>query len=467
MLKEKRQIFEVFFVIFDLFFISIAWVSAYLLRFESGIIPVYKGVPPFAQYFWFLIIIFPIWFLAYRFGGLYVPQRTSRKKRYESFLIIRANFVAILVLISYTYLVQEKTLEVSRLVLVYFGFLSIIFGILERTLLRKILRDIRRKGYNLKFMLIVGGGKVARDLTERFRKRKDYGIQLIGCLSKNGKEEGDATLPVLGKYEDLKDILKLKQIDMVVVALPLEDNQMLPSIMKVLGDSVVDVKIVPDVYQFISVGGSIQDFDGLPVLGLQESTIDGVNFWIKRIFDIIFSILLIIFFSPLMLVIGILVKLTSKGPCFYEQERMSLDGSSFKILKFRTMKQDSEVAGPGWTTAHDARVTRVGKILRSYSLDELPQLFNVLSGSMSLVGPRPERPVYIEQFRKSISLYMLRHKVKSGMTGWAQVNGWRGDTSIDKRIECDLYYIENWSLLFDIKILFLTIFCGFKNTNAY
>ncbi len=467
MLKEKRQLFEVFFVIFDLFFIALAWVLAYFLRFESGIIPVYKGVPPFSQYFWFLIIIFPIWFLAYRFGGLYVPQRASRKKIYESFLIIRANFIAILILISYTYLVQERTLEVSRLVLFYFAFLSIIFGIIERALLRKILRDIRRKGYNLKFMLIVGGGRVAKDLTDRFRRKRDYGIQLIGCLNKDGKIVEEIKLPVLGRYEDLRNVLKSKQIDMVVVALPLEDNNILPKIMNVLGDSVVDVKIVPDVYQFISVGGSIQDFDGLPVLGLQESTIDGVNFWIKRIFDVFFSIILIIIFSPIMFLIGVLVKLTSKGPCFYEQERMSLDGSSFKILKFRTMKEDSESAGPGWTTPHDARVTKIGKFLRSYSFDELPQLFNVLRGSMSLVGPRPERPVYIEEFRKNIPLYMLRHKVKSGMTGWAQVNGWRGDTSISKRIECDLYYIENWSLFFDIKILFLTLFCGFKNTNAY
>ncbi|MDD7473562.1 MAG: undecaprenyl-phosphate glucose phosphotransferase [Bdellovibrionota bacterium] len=467
MLKERKQLVEVFFVIFDLFFIAVAWVLAYYLRFYSGIIPVDKGIPPFSQYFWFLIIVFPIWFLAYKLGGLYVPLRATARRIYESFLLIRANSIAILVLISYTYLVQERTLEVSRLVLFYFAILSILFGILERSLLRKVLRDIRRKGYNLKFMLIVGGGKVAKDVAERFRKRKDYGIQLIGCLNKTGVYDERAMLPILGKYEDLREILSTKQIDMVVVALPLEDNHTLPIIMKVLGDSVVDVKIVPDVYQFISVGGFIQDFDGLPVLGLQESTIDGINYWIKRIFDIVFSIIFIIIFSPLMIVIAFLVKLTSKGPCFYKQERMSLDGSSFQILKFRTMIQDSEKAGPGWTTKNDNRVTKIGRFLRSYSLDELPQLFNVLKGDMSLVGPRPERPVYIEEFRKNIPLYMLRHKVKSGMTGYAQIKGWRGDTSIDKRIECDLYYIENWSIFFDLKILFLTIFCGFKNTNAY
>lgn len=467
MLKERRQLVEVFFVIFDLFFIAVAWVLAYYIRFYSGIVIVDKGIPPFSQYFWILIVVLPIWFLAYKLGGLYVPLRATARKSYESFLLIRANSIAILVLISYTYLVQERTLEVSRLVLFYFAVLSTLFGILGRSVLRRFLRDIRRKGYNLKFMLIIGGGKVAKDVAERIRKRKDYGIQLIGCLNKTGESSKEIDLPVLGKYEDLRDILDKKQIDMVVVALPLEDNQMLPVVMKVLSDSVVDVKIVPDVYQFISVGGFIQDFDGLPVLGLQESTIDGINYWIKRVFDIVVSLLLIILLAPLMLLIAILVKLTSRGSCIYKQERMSLDGSSFQMLKFRTMKQDAEKSGPGWTVKNDERVTGLGKFLRAYSLDELPQLFNVLKGDMSLVGPRPERPVYIQEFRKKISHYMIRHKVKSGITGYAQIKGWRGDTSIDKRIECDLYYIENWSLFFDLKILFLTIFSVFKKTNAY
>jgi Undecaprenyl-phosphate glucose phosphotransferase len=229
----------------------------------------------------------------------------------------------------------------------------------------------------------------------------------------------------------------------------------------------VDIKIIPDLYQFVSVGGAIEEFEGLPVISLQESPIDGINLVTKRILDLTLALTISIVISPLLLLIAILVKTTSRGPIFYKQERVSVDGSSFSILKFRTMYTDAETHGPGWTTKGDSRVTPLGRFLRSWSLDELPQLLNVLRGDMSIVGPRPERPVFINEFRQRIPRYMLRHKVPAGMTGWAQVNGWRGDTSIDKRIEYDLYYIENWSLALDLKILFMTIFKGFRDRNAY
>jgi Undecaprenyl-phosphate glucose phosphotransferase len=247
----------------------------------------------------------------------------------------------------------------------------------------------------------------------------------------------------------------------------LADSHYLPDILSELKDSTVDVKIVPDLYQFITVGGSIEDFEGLPLISVQESPLDGFGQIYKRIFDITFSLLALLILSPFMMLIALLIKLTSKGPIFYSQERMSVDGTCFSIYKFRTMFIDAEASGPGWTKKGDQRVTTIGKYLRKYSLDELPQFWNVLVGDMSLVGPRPERPVFIDDFRRKIPSYMLRHKVPAGITGWAQVNGWRGDTSIDKRIEYDLYYIRNWSISLDFKIILLTIIRGLINKNAY
>jgi Undecaprenyl-phosphate glucose phosphotransferase len=256
-------------------------------------------------------------------------------------------------------------------------------------------------------------------------------------------------------------------IDQVVVALPLEDHHMLPEIMTHLQDSMVDIKVVPDLYQFASIGGAIEEFEGLPVISLQACPLDGINLFTKRALDLAIAAVALVLVSPLFALIAFLVKVTSRGPVFYRQERVSFDGSRFGILKFRTMFLDAEHAGPGWTRPGDTRVTPLGRLLRCTSLDELPQLFNVLRGDMSIVGPRPERPVFIEEFRRRVPRYMLRHKVPAGMTGWAQVHGWRGDTSIDKRIEYDLYYIENWSLFLDIKILLLTLCSGFRNRNAY
>ena len=290
---------------------------------------------------------------------------------------------------------------------------------------------------------------------------------LAAYLKPEKRGRGPKGIPILGSYEDVPNLLQKMEIDQLIVALPLEDNDYLTKVMEYIGDSIVDIKIIPDIYQFVSVGGTIEEFDGLPVISLQTTPLEGLNLVLKRAVDILLASILIIVLSPLMLLLALLVKLSSRGPVFYSQERVSVDGTPFTILKFRTMTSDAESSGPGWTKPGDSRVTKIGSFMRSTSLDELPQLLNVLRGDMSIVGPRPERPVYISEFRKHIPHYMLRHKVPAGMTGWAQVHGWRGDTSIDKRIEFDLYYIENWSLLLDIKILWLTLFSGFRNKNAY
>lgn len=467
MLKQRSQLFELLFMVTDLLTVSIAWVLAYWIRFEVDFIPAEKGVPPIHNYLSLLLFIWLIWAFLFKRMGLYKPMRGVRPLR-EIWLLINANLMATVFFIAATYLFREKSVPFSRLVFVYFGLFVTIGTLLERSMLRYLLREIRRRGYNLRYMLIVGAGKLAGDIASRIRKRRELGIQVVGCLSKDGSQKkGPRGIPVVGSYSELSKILKELEVDQVAVALPLEDNHLLAQIMSSIGDSLVDVKIIPDLYGFSSFGRAIEEFEGLPVISLRSSPLEGINLVLKRAVDVLVACLALIVLSPIMFLIALLVKLTSRGPVFYAQERVSLDGTPFKIMKFRTMSKDAECDGPGWTTKGDSRVTLIGRWLRSLSLDELPQLFNVLRGDMSIVGPRPERPVFIEEFRKRIPGYMLRHKVPAGITGWAQVHGWRGDTSIEKRIEHDLYYIENWSLLLDIKILLLTFARGFVNRNAY
>jgi Undecaprenyl-phosphate glucose phosphotransferase len=464
MLKEKRQIFEFLFVAADLFVVSIAWLLAYWLRFTFDWIPADKGVPDFRNYFSMLLFIWLIWAFIFKRVGLYRPMRGLKRSR-EFWLLLQGNILAVLVLIAVTYLFREKSVPFSRLVFVYFGFLSIALLILERAGLRFFLREVRRRGYNLRYMLVVGYGSLAKEMVSRIRANKELGIQHIGCLSKDGFADSNES-GVIGSYGDLKKVLTTFDVDQLVIALPLEDNQYLPDIMLQIGDSLVDVKIVPDLSQFVSVGGAVEQFEGLPVISVQASPLDEVSLFLKRVFDLLVGSFLLLVSLPAWIVIAVLTRLSSPGPIFYSQERVSFDGTKFKILKFRTMRTDAEHQGPGWTTQGDARVTGLGKFLRAYSLDELPQLLNVIKGEMSIVGPRPERPVFIEEFRRRVPRYMLRHKVPAGMTGWAQVHGWRGDTSIDKRIECDLYYIENWSLGLDFKIILMTLFRGIWSKNA-
>ncbi|MBN8548476.1 MAG: undecaprenyl-phosphate glucose phosphotransferase [Deltaproteobacteria bacterium] len=467
MLKQKRQLFEYGFMAVDLIVVSGAWLLAYWLRFETEIIEVDKGVPDFGNYVSMLLFIWLIWAFVFKRMGLYRAMRGTRPTR-ELWLLINANAFALLLFIAMTYLFREKSVPFSRLVFLYFGLLATFFTIAQRSMLRSMLRELRRRGYNLRYLLIVGSGKVAGDIATRIRLHRELGIQVMGCLSKDGLDKkGPRGIPVVGKYADLAEILRTRDIDQLIIALPLEDNQLLPEVMAQVGDNLVDVKIVPDLYQFVSVGGSIEEFEGLPVISIQGSPLEGINLFAKRVVDLVLAVIAGIVLAPLMVIIAIAIKLTSRGPMIYGQERVSFDGSPFYIYKFRTMFRDAESDGPGWTSAGDKRVTPIGRFLRRYNLDELPQLYNVIRGDMSIVGPRPERPVFIQEFRRRIPRYMLRHKVPAGMTGWAQIHGWRGDTSIDKRIEYDLYYIENWSLILDLKILLLTVFRGFRDRNAY
>lgn len=467
MVKQRHQLFAFLFMVSDLCMVSAAWVASYFIRFQTDVVPAVKGIPRIDEYLLMLVPVWVIWGIVFRIVGLYRPMRGVRRRR-ELWLLINANGFALLVLIAFVFLFREKQVEYSRLVFLCFGVAVTVGTMSQRLALRFFLSEARRKGFNLRYLLVVGAGRVAEDVVARVRTQRDLGIQLVGCLSRTGGEEvGPHGAPIIGSYGDLEGVLSRVSVDQVVIALPLEDSPMMPSIMGSLRDTLVDVKIIPDLYQFVSLGGAIEEFEGLPVISLQGSPLEGLGSVAKRVFDVLVGSVAAVVLLPFMLVVGMLVKCTSRGPMLYKQERVSYDGTRFWIYKFRTMRIDAEREGPGWTRPDDKRVTPLGRFLRAMSLDELPQIFNVIRGDMSLVGPRPERPVYIDEFRHRIPRYMLRHKVPAGITGWAQVCGWRGDTSIDKRIEHDLYYIEHWSLIFDIKILALTVLRGFFNKNAY
>ncbi len=489
MLKKHSQIFEAVFKASDLAIVCIAWVLSYWLRFHTNLFPIEKGIPEFTYYFKMIVFICIIWGFVFRRSGLYKPMR-GHGKYGEIFKLLRSNAFSVLVLVAFAYLFWEKSIPLSRLVFLIFFVVSSICLTANRFLIRNFLKQIRKKGYNLRYTLLVGSGVLARKIAARVKNRPEFGMKLVGCLERGEHafsktvsskafnynisgsnalaiEQKTKNLPIIGTYDQLPQVLAAHNIDQLIIAMPLQDHDLLESLISSIGDSMVDVKIVPDVHRFIQLGSAIEEFDGLPVVSLAATPLIGMKKFIKRLADIIFSSLFILLLAPVMLLLCAVVKLTSRGPTFFVQERLGLDGQRFNIYKFRTMKINAEEKGAVFAVKDDPRTTIFGKFLRRFSLDELPQLFNVLKGQMSLVGPRPERPVFIDEFRTKIPKYMLRHKVQAGMTGWAQVNGWRGNTSIEKRIECDLYYIENWSFMLDIKILFLTIFKIIKDKNAY
>lgn len=328
---------------------------------------------------------------------------------------------------------------------------------------------MRRRGYNLKTILVVGAGELGQRVVETIHQHKELGFVVMGLLTRRVDKVGTTInqVPVLGIINQLGDVLDRHSVDQVILALPLEDQPLLKDLMEALALRTVDVKLVPDLFSYVTLRGGLEEFGGLPIISLQGAPLEGWNLIAKRAFDITCSSVALLLLSPLLVLLALVIKLTSRGPIFYTQQRMGMDGHLFTMLKFRSMRLDAEASGASFAAEDDPRRTVLGSFLRKYSLDELPQFWNVLVGDMSLVGPRPERPVFIEEFKRQIPRYHLRHMVKSGITGWAQVNGLRGNTSIKDRIDYDLYYIENWSLIFDIKILLRTAFGGFLSKNAY
>lgn len=462
MLRAHSRFFEQLTLVGDLVLIAGCWVAAYYLRFWLGPIPVYLPLEP---YLYLLGPIVLVWALAFRAFDLYRPRRLGSRVS-EWIDVAKASTLGSLVLVAIIEFFF-RSFEFSRLVIVYFWVLSIVSVSFSRAVFREALRFGRRRGYNLRYAVIVGSGEPAETVINRLRQRHDVGIHVLGVVGDDKEGLGSQTKS-LGGYADLRSVLDHHDVDHVILALPHEDMARLPMLLNDIGDDPVTIHVVPDIIRFASLRGGVEEFEGMPFIHLRESPLYGWNRVLKRGFDLVLGGAALLLAAPLMALIALVIKLTSPGPIFYRQERMGLDGQRFRMLKFRTMPVTAEArSGPVWAQPDDPRRTRLGVFLRRFSLDEMPQLWNVLRGQMSLVGPRPERPVFVEEFRRKIPGYMLRHKVKAGITGWAQVNGWRGNTSLERRIEYDLHYIERWSLWFDLRILLLTLLTIFRGRNAY
>ena len=462
MLKTRSRLFEHLALAGDLCLIAICWVSAYVIRFH--LMPV-TDVPPFRDYARQLVPILLVWGVAFRAFDLYRPNRLGSRVS-EWVDVAKASTLGALVLIAIMTF-AFRGYEYSRLVIVLFLAQSIVAVSLARAAFREALRFARRQGYNQRYAIVVGGGEPAAEVLRVLRRRPDVGIRVLGLLS--DKREVLDNVRWLGGIEDVRTVLDRQPVDIVFIALPHADYSRLTTVLTGIGDDSVAIHLVPDVFGLVPARGGVEEFETVPFIHLRESPLSGWNRVLKRAFDLVFGTFALALAAPAMLAVTVALKLTSPGPVLYRQERMGVDGRRFRMLKFRTMRMDAEAeTGPVWARPDDPRRTGLGAFLRRTSLDELPQLFNVLRGEMSLVGPRPERPSFVEEFRRRVPGYMLRHKVKAGITGWAQINGWRGNTSIEKRIECDLYYIERWSLGFDLKILIQTLWYGFRiNRNAY
>jgi Undecaprenyl-phosphate glucose phosphotransferase len=464
-LKAHSRFFEHLTLAVDLVLIGACWLVAYFARFYVAGPPlVTPEVPPLRDYLLQLVPILGVWGLAFHGFGLYRPRRLGSHLA-EWVDVAKASTLGVLVLIAIMTFAFRRY-EYSRVVILYFWVLSILTMSFWRATFREGLRFARRRGLNLRRAIVVGGAGPATEILAALRRRPDAGVQVLGLVG--DKDEGGTSVPWLGRVEELRAILDRQEVDIVFVALPHAEYGRLGAILDEIGDDPVTIHLVPDVYGLASLRGGIEEFEGVPLIHLRESPLYGWNLVLKRAMDLVVGGLAFLVAAPLMALIAPAVRWSSPGPALLRQERMGLDGRRFAMLKFRTMRPDAEAAtGPVWARQDDPRRTWLGALLRRWSLDELPQLINVLRGEMSLVGPRPERPVFVEEFRRQIPGYMLRHKVKAGMTGWAQVNGWRGNTSLQKRIEYDLYYIERWSLAFDLKILVKTLWRGVFGKNAY
>jgi len=408
-----------------------------------------------------LVLLF-LTYLGLQIMGAYKSWRLSNPFG-EFFSVIKGIGLTFVLMTTLTHFFARE--EMSRAVMVLFLVLASTGLVGARVCVRLILRGLRKKGKNQRWVLLIGDGQLVDNFTARIQARPELGIQFFGWLRLGTESQ---SLDASGSLEDLQKLLEKGSVDQLVVCLRNQDMNHLEAILELAALHHVYVRIVPDILKYSVLGFELEDIDGLPVVTLNNSPLVGWNAVAKRLFDICGSVALILLFSPLLLLIPLLIKLTSRGPIFYKQERMGLDGVKFQMLKFRSMVTDAEQkTGAVWASSNDGRTTTLGRWLRKTSLDELPQFFNVFVGNMSLVGPRPERPVFVDQFRSQIPGYMLRHKVKAGVTGWAQINGFRGNTSLEGRIQHDIYYITHWSLVFDLKILFLTIFRGFISPNAY
>lgn len=470
MIKDNQRYFNRLHVLLDMIITAVSYILAWWIKFKSGFLQVEEGVLGVRIYMQVILLIVPVYILLYYAFNLYTPKRVQGR-RLEASNIIKANTVGLVGFISLLYIINSETsTNFSRVMLFLFYILNICLDILSRNSIRYLLRRIRKKGYNLKHILLVGYSRAAEQYIDRILQNPQWGYKVRGILDDN-IERGTLYkgIKIIGRIDNLFVILPENHLDEIAITLGLEEYYKLEHIVALCEKSGVHTKFIPDYNMIIPTKPYTEDLLGLPVINIRYVPLSNTfHALVKRVIDIVGSLAAILIFSPLMLITAVLIKATSKGALIFKQERVGRHNRPFKMYKFRSMAiQDKKTEQRGWTVQNDPRVTKVGKFIRKTSIDELPQLFNVLKGNMSLIGPRPERPQFVEKFREEIPRYMIKHQVRPGMTGWAQVNGYRGDTSIMKRIEHDLYYIENWTVGLDIKILILTVFRGFINKNAY
>lgn len=463
MLHRYSEVFRGILMLTDLLLVAGAWATAYFLRFyvfwtpEPGI----ERAGP-EDFVWVGAALLPFVHWLFRSRGLYRPQRTGSLLR-EIGVILGGITMCVIGVLAVD---AAFRILLSRFAIGAFWGVGAAYLISSRLLGRGVLRQMRRRGYNLRYVLVVGAGELAAEVIESIHAHPEAGLRILGAVSDDPSRQGRTIegVRVLGPYAAVKGILAERTVDEVVLALPREDANQLEKILADLDDELVTVRLIPDLLHVMTLRSSVEELEGLPLINLREGPMVGWAAVQKRAFDVSVTAGILLVLSPILLLAAAAVRLTTGSPIFYRQERMGLDGSVFSMVKFRTMRPDAEAAsGPVWTEEDDPRRTRVGRFLRRTNIDELPQLWNVLRGDMSLVGPRPERPVFIEQFRREIPGYMLRHKVKSGLTGWAQVHGWRGNTSLHERVEHDIYYIQNWSLALDVRILLMTVWRSYQN----
>jgi len=467
-----------FYVIVDAVLGVTAFMVAYAIRFYT-VIPITRGLPPASQYLSLLPFIAVLVPLGLHLQGLYRLRR-GRSRVDDFFSVFVGTILAVVLgivstLYFQTYWASEAqreagAFEVSQIVWAIFLVLNVILAFSSRELVREVLERRWRAGVGLKHILIAGLGDLGRLVADKIIEHRELGYQIVGFVDDRATDDhlGYRGLPLLGTLDDASDIISRDRIDHLYVALPPEQHLRMLELLDSTSREMVDVKVVPDLLQVIALRARLEDLDGVPVININDVPLQGINSAVKRSIDIVLSSVTLALMALPIAIVAVLVKLTSRGPVFYRQERMGLNGKSFTIVKFRSMHDDAErETGPVWTVDGDSRITAVGRFMRRANLDELPQLWNVFRGDMSIVGPRPERPYFVEQFKHRIPQYMLRHKVKAGLTGWAQVHGWRGNTPLEKRIEYDLYYIENWSVRLDLKIMWLTLLNGFFHKHAY
>lgn len=466
MIKKNQKILNMLQFVLDMAAILISIAASWYLRFYSGIVPIwFPGVLSFWDYFNPVLMFLPFFAICLYLFKLYDPQRKNTFSE-EVYAIVKANSTGIFIFVLFLFL--SKQMHYSRVMLALHVVLVNLFMIGERGSIRLMLRRMRAKGYNLKHIILVGDSDASRRIIHSMASNRHWGYNIIGVIS-TGIVETDFPARHLGILSDLEEVITRENADEVFITLELNEYKVVDKIIRICEKAGVKTYIVPDYYRYLPARPFVEDVDGLPIINIRYIPLDNpVYAFAKRFLDILISGIGLLAISPVLIIVAILVRLDSPGPVIFVQERVGLNRKPFKMYKFRSMRlQTDEEEHDKWTTKDDPRKTKIGNFIRKTSIDELPQLFNVLKGDMSLVGPRPERPYFVEKFKEEVPRYMIKHQVRPGITGWAQVQGWRGDTSIVRRIECDIYYIENWSLIFDARIFLMTFFKRKVKENAY